>query len=92
VKASPFTYLRCSTDDLTGKITAYVGEGQLTADPLQTFGGYAVCHIPNFQKLLAHICNNGFEHHVAINPTHVGIGVKEALTKYLGWDVYEHVG
>jgi L-fucose isomerase-like protein len=92
VKASPFTYLRCSTDDLTGKVTAYLGEGQLTADPLQTFGGYAVCHIPNFQKLLAHICNNGFEHHVAINPTHVGTGVKEALTKYLGWDVYEHVG
>jgi L-fucose isomerase-like protein len=41
---------------------------------------------------LAHICHSGFEHHVAINPTHVATGVTEAITKYLGWDVYEYVG
>jgi L-fucose isomerase-like protein len=92
VKAAPFTYLRCSTDDAAGKLTAYIGQGQLTSDPLQTFGGYAVCHIPNFQKLLAYICNNGFEHHVAINPTHVATGVNEALTNYFGWQVYQHAG
>jgi len=90
VKASPFTYLRCSTDDATGKIRAYVGEGELTNDPLQTFGGYGVVKIPNLQRLLAYICDNGFEHHVAINPTCIAAGVKEALGKYLGWDVYRH--
>jgi L-fucose isomerase-like protein len=91
VKAAPFTYLRASTDDLAGKICAYIGEGELTDDPLETFGGYGVVRIPRFQTLLAHICQNGFEHHVAVNPTHVAAGVKEALGKYLGWDVYHHV-
>ena len=90
VKAAPFTYLRVSTDDAAGKVRAYIGEGELTDDPLKTFGGYGVVHIPNFQKLLAYICENGFEHHVAINATHTAAGVKEALTKYLGWEVYHH--
>jgi len=90
VKASPFTYLRCSTDDATGKIRAYLGEGELTNDPLKTFGGYGVVRIPNLQKLLRYICDNGFEHHVAINPTCISAGVQEALGKYLGWDVYRH--
>jgi L-fucose isomerase-like protein len=42
------------------------------------------------QKLLRYICENGFEHHVAINPTRVAAGVKEALGKYLGWEIYLH--
>jgi L-fucose isomerase-like protein len=91
VKAAPFTYLRASTDDAAGKICAYIGEGELTDDPLETFGGYGVVRIPRFQTLLAHICEHGFEHHVAVNPTRVAAGVKEALGKYLGWDVYQHV-
>src|SRR5436190_13165102 len=33
VKGGGFTYLRCSTDDFAGKITAYIGEGELTNDP-----------------------------------------------------------
>jgi L-fucose isomerase-like protein len=90
VKPAPLTYLRCTTDDAAGNIRAYVGEGEFTDDPLKSFGGYGVVRIPNFQKLLAHICDNGFEHHVAVNPTHVAAGVKEALAKYLGWDVYLH--
>jgi L-fucose isomerase-like protein len=90
LKASPFTYLRVSTDDAAGKIRAYVGEGEVTDDPLQTFGGYGVVRIPRFQKLLAHICENGFEHHVAVNPAQIAAGVREALGKYLGWEVYHH--
>jgi len=90
LKAAPFTYLRVSTDDGAGRIRAYVGEGQLTTDPLKTFGGYGVVNIPSFQKLLRYICENGFEHHVAVNPTRIALGVKEALSKYLGWDVYLH--
>jgi L-fucose isomerase-like protein len=92
VKASPFTFCRVSTDDLHGKILAYLGEGNLTNDPLKTFGGVGVVEIPNLQKLLAYICENGFEHHVAINPSQVALAVNEALTKYLGWEVYFHRG
>jgi L-fucose isomerase-like protein len=90
VKAAPFTYCRVSTDDLNGKIAAYLGEGELTNDPLKTFGGYGVVRIPNLQGLLRHICENGFEHHVAVNLTQVASAVNEALSKYKGWDVYYH--
>jgi L-fucose isomerase-like protein len=50
LKAKPFTYCRVSTDDLNGRILSYIGEGELTNDPLSTFGGYGVVCIPNFQK------------------------------------------
>ncbi len=92
VRAAPFTYCRVSTDDLAGKIRAYLGEGELTNDPLKTFGGFGVVRIPNLQALLRHICENGFEHHVAINLSQTAPAVQEALAKYIGWDVYHHNG
>ncbi|MBN2006486.1 MAG: L-fucose/L-arabinose isomerase family protein [Anaerolineae bacterium] len=90
VKAAPFTYTRISTADWEGKIKVYLGQGALTKDPLQTFGGYGVFEIPNLQSLLRYICENGFEHHVAVNLSQVADAVNEALSKYLGWDVYYH--
>jgi L-fucose isomerase-like protein len=92
VKAAPFTYCRISTDEFQGKVNAYVGEGELTNDPLKTFGGYGVVKVPNLQKLLAYICENGFEHHVAVNLSQAADAVHEALSKYMGWDVYYHKG
>jgi L-fucose isomerase-like protein len=90
VKKNPFTYLRVSTDDITGTMRAYVGEGAFTDDPIDTFGGYGVVEIPRYQDLLAHICEEGYEHHVTINQAHVANPVDEAMSKYLGWDVYHH--
>jgi L-fucose isomerase-like protein len=90
VKGDPFTYCRVSTDDYNGKIQVYLGEGELTNDPLDTFGGFGVAKIPNLQGLLAHICENGFEHHTAINLSQVAKPVNEAMSKYLGWSVYHH--
>ena len=90
VKADPFTFCRVSTDDGIGEIRAYVGEGEMTDDPLSTFGGYGVVKINNLQTLLRHICENGFEHHVAINLSNVSNSVEEALGKYMGWEVYHH--
>ena len=84
------TFARISTDDTHGKIRGFVGEGQITDDPLNTFGGYGVIHVNQFQALLQHICNNGFEHHVAINPGNHSRAIEEALDKYLGWDIYKH--
>ncbi len=92
MRAEPFTYCRVSTDDLHGEMLAYLGEGELTNDPLKTFGGYGVICVPNLQKLLRHICENGFEHHVAINLSKSADAVNEALDKYLGWNVYYHKG
>jgi L-fucose isomerase-like protein len=90
VAAKDFTFLRVSTDDLEGKMRAYVGEGELTDDPLLTFGGYGVVKVPEFQKLLQYICDNGYEHHVTVNQARTAAAVHEALTKYMGWDVYRH--
>ncbi|MBW7885281.1 MAG: fucose isomerase [Caldilineaceae bacterium] len=90
VKADPFTYLRLSTDDLNGRIAAYVGEGVLTNDPLKTFGGYGVVEVPRLQKLLNYICEQGFEHHVAMNLSQTAAAINEAFNKYLGWPTYYH--
>ncbi len=90
ISESPFTYLRVSTDDLNGRIIAYTGEGRFTNDPVDTFGGYGVVEIPRFQELLAYICENGYEHHVAANQTRVARIINEALNKYLGWETYWH--
>jgi L-fucose isomerase-like protein len=90
VQAKPFTYCRVSTDDFNGRIQAYIGEGELTNDPLKTFGGFGVVKIPNLQKLLAHICENGFEHHTAMSLSLCADSINEAFTKYLDWNVYYH--
>ncbi len=90
IKESPFTYLRISTDDFAGKIVAYTGEGAFTNDPIDTFGGYGVVQIPHYQNLLAYICENGFEHHVAANQSQVAEIINEAFNKYLGWSTYFH--
>ena len=92
VRAAPFTYCRVSTDDFKGRMQVYLGEGELTNDPLKTFGGYGVVKVPNLQKLLRYICENGFEHHVAVNLSQTADAVDEALGKYMGWDVYYHKG
>jgi L-fucose isomerase-like protein len=90
VRPGPFTYCRVSTDDLAGRVRVYLGEGEVTGDPLKTFGGYGVIRVPKLQKLLRHVCENGFEHHVAMNLSQTASAVDEALRKYLGWEVYNH--
>jgi L-fucose isomerase-like protein len=90
VKSGPMTYARLSTRDPEGKISAYVGEGCFTQDPVQTFGGCAVAEIPRLQDLLRFICKNGFEHHVATSLSSVAGVLDEAFSRYLGWDVYWH--
>ena len=92
VAPGPFTYCRVSTNDTAGRIAAYFGEGDFTDDKLDTFGGYGVIKVPHFQKLLHHICANGFEHHVAATKAPVSDILNDALGNYLGWDVYHHCG
>lgn len=88
--AGSLTYGRLTTDDNNGTIRAYVGEGLLTNDELRTFGNRAVAHVPKLQKLLRHVCANGFEHHVVMNLSHTAAILEEAFGHYLGWDVYHH--
>jgi L-fucose isomerase-like protein len=90
IAPGPFTYCRVATDDLDGRISAYCGEGRFTEDTLQTFGGYGVTEIPEFQKLLKFVCERGFEHHVAATRATVAEAIHDALRTYLRWDVYHH--
>ncbi len=85
------TYFRISTDDSKGTIKSYLGEGIITNDPYGMDGGIAVCQIPDLQKLMKHMCKNGFEHHVAMVRGNVSDILEEAIGNYLGWEVYKHV-
>jgi L-fucose isomerase-like protein len=91
IKESPVSYLRLTTDDAQGEIFGYLGQGDFTKDSLETFGGYGVMHIPHMQSLLQFICKMGYEHHVAVNLSRTAESIHEALTTYLGWDIYHHV-
>jgi L-fucose isomerase-like protein len=90
IAAGPFTYCRVSTDDTTGTIRSYVGEGKFTGENLNTFGGFGVIEIPEFQGLLEFICREGFEHHVAATKANVARAIDDALDNYMDWNVYHH--
>lgn len=90
VSAGDFTYFRISTDDVKGKIKAYVGEGKMTDDEYGMDGCIVVTEVPELQKLMKYICKNGFEHHVALVRADVAGIIEEALESYLGWDLYVH--
>jgi len=90
VAAGPMTFFRMDTDDTAGEIRAYLGEGEFTDDPFGIDGGIAVCKIPDLRTLLDFMCQNGFEHHVAMTRSHCADVLNEAITKYLSWDLYYH--
>jgi L-fucose isomerase-like protein len=90
VAAGPMTYFRMSTFDTEGAIKAYIGEGHFTDEPVGIDGGAAVCQVENLQGLLNYMCKNGFEHHVALTRGHTADVLSEAITTYLGWDLYQH--
>lgn len=90
VAAGDFTFFRISTDDARGVIKAYTGEGDITNDPYDMNGCIAVTRVNNLQKLMKHICRNGFEHHVGLVRGHVADILEEAVGNYLGWDLYVH--
>ena len=83
--AGPLTYGRLTTADADGKIRAYIGEGELTNDPIDTFGNKAVAHVPKLQKLMRYVCQQGFEHHVVMNLSKTAAVLEEALGNYMGW-------
>jgi L-fucose isomerase-like protein len=49
-----------------------------------------VVQVPHLEGLLAWICRNGFEHHVAMNHSASADVLNEAFTRYLGIDTYLH--
>jgi len=84
IKPEHMSFARFSTDNTSGKMRGYVGEGRFTDDPLHTFGGAGVVEILNLQKLLHFICGRGYEHHVAASLSTVASAVYEASTLLSG--------
>ncbi len=90
VAPGPMTFFRISTDDMAGRIKSYLGEGEFTDDAFGMDGGIAVCKVNQLRKLLSHICQNGFEHHVGMARGHCAKVIHEAVSKYMKWDIYHH--
>lgn len=88
--AAPLTFGRLTTDDSRGVIRAYVGQGELTDDDLQTFGNRAVARVADLDGLMRYVCREGFEHHVVMNLSHTADILAEAFTTYLDWETYVH--
>lgn len=85
IAASPMTYASSKTED--GKFHYYLGEGDMTADPIAGgfFGCAGVAHIPNLQKKLNIIGRTGYRHHVSMTFGRVADSVREAFSTYLGY-------
>ena len=90
VVPGPLTFFRISTDDRRGTIKAYLGEGEFTDDEFGIDGGIGIAKIDNLQRLMNHICKNGFEHHGALVRSHCADIIQEAIDTYLGWELYHH--
>ena len=69
---------------------ARINFGQFHVVGYSVAGEETVVQIPELQKLLHYICENGFEHHVAANFSNTAAAVQEAAVRYLGWQMYRH--
>lgn len=92
VAPGPMTFFRVSTDDTKGRIKSYLGQGEFTKDSFGMDGGIAVTKVNKLRKLLGHICQNGYEHHVGMARGHCAKVIHEAISKYMKWDIYHHNG
>jgi len=83
----PMTFGSLLSED--GKLKVYLGEGRFTDDPIPPdfFGCAGVAHIDALQDALQTIGQSGFRHHVSVTEGHLLEPAKEALAKYLGYEV-----
>ncbi|MEM1360932.1 MAG: fucose isomerase [Pseudomonadota bacterium] len=90
VAAGDMTYFRLSSDDRSGTLKAYLGEGAFTDDPFGMDGGIAVTQVSDLRRLMGFVSRQGFEHHVAMVRGHYADVIDEALRSYLRWPFYYH--
>jgi L-fucose isomerase-like protein len=87
IAPSDFTFGSMLTD--SGRLRFYLGQGQFTGDkiPAEFFGCAGVAEIERLQDVLLHVGYNGYRHHVSVTPGPVQAPVREALERYLGFEV-----
>jgi L-fucose isomerase-like protein len=72
-----------------GRLRFYLGQGRFTEDeiPPEFFGCAGVAEIDRLQDVLLHVGHNGYRHHVSVTPGQIQAPVREALERYLGFEV-----
>jgi L-fucose isomerase-like protein len=87
ISPTPFTYGGLLTKD--GRVNVYLGEGEFTAEPIpeEFFGCAGVAKVPDLQNVLQTIGQKGHRHHVAVTPGQYAEPLREALEKYIGFEV-----
>jgi L-fucose isomerase-like protein len=87
IAPSPMTFASSKTQD--GKLSFYLGEGEITSDPIAEgfFGCAGVAAIENLQDKLQAIGHEGYRHHVGLTFGHVAVPVREAFDRYLHYDM-----
>jgi len=82
-----FTFTSLMTDG--GKVKVYLGHGAFVDEPIPAdfFGCAGVAHIPRLQDVLLYVGRNGFRHHVGVTSGWVGEPLREALERYLDFEV-----
>lgn len=89
IAPNPITFASSKTQD--GKLFVYMGEGMFTKDPIQEgfFGCGGVAQIDQLQEKLYKIGYSGYRHHVSVSPGHFETALREACTRYLGYEITE---
>jgi L-fucose isomerase-like protein len=89
IAPNKITFASSKTTD--GKLFIYMGEGEFTKDPIQEgfFGCGGVAKIKGLQEKLYKIGYNGYRHHVSVTPGILSIPLREAFTRYLGYEITE---
>ena len=89
IAPSPVTLASAKTE--SGRLAFYLGEGEITADPIADdfFGCAGVLQISNLQEKLRKIGQAGYRHHVSITAGHVERPLREALVRYLKYELME---
>jgi L-fucose isomerase-like protein len=87
ITPTPFTFGGLLTK--AGRVKVYLGEGEFTGDPIPSdfFGCAGVAAINNLQDTMQTIGMAGHRHHVTVTPGRYAAPLREALEKYLGFDV-----
>ncbi len=87
IAAFDYTFGSMLTD--AGRLRFYLGQGRFTQDkiPAEFFGCAGVTQINELQDVLLHIGYNGYRHHLSLTPGLVQDPLREALERYLGFEV-----
>ncbi len=87
IAPSPMTFASSKTD--SGRLVFYLGEGEFTDDKIDDdfFGCAGVAKIAGLQKLLQTIGYEGFRHHVGVSAGAWKAALREAFTRYLGYEI-----